>query len=377
MSTAVNKVLVIGGGFSGMTAAIQLRRQGMAVDLIEIDRDWRPLGAGISIAGATLRALDKLGILDEVAREGYLSDNFDIYSPEGQFIAQMPVRPAVADKPLKGGGGILRPVLAKILAKATRQAGANIHLGCSFERIVPQGEEVEILFTDGRIERYDLVVAADGVHSSVRKTLFPDMPSPKPIHQSVWRAVLPRPAEIVRPSQWLGRVKVGVNPISQSQMYMFITEDRDFDEWIEPERWPDEMARLVREFEAPVLKKLVDELYKPEARIDYRPLANLLVPLPWHRDRVVLIGDTVHATTPHLASGACIGIEDAIVLAEELANIPDLEAALANFERRRWDRCRLVVENSARLCEIEKSGGDRNEHAALMRASMEALAEPI
>ena len=65
------------------------------------------------------------------------------------------------------------------------------------------------------------------------------------------------------------------------------------------------------------LQTLVPQLYEADANIDYRPLSNLLVPLPWHKGRIVLIGDTVHATTPHLASGAGIGIESAIVLAED------------------------------------------------------------
>jgi 2-polyprenyl-6-methoxyphenol hydroxylase-like FAD-dependent oxidoreductase len=103
----------------------------------------------------------------------------------------------------------------------------------------------------------------------------------------------------------------------------------------------------------------------------------LLMPRPWFKGRVVLIGDAVHATTPHLASGACIGIEDAIVLAEELARHGGVAGALAAFEARRWERCRMVVENSARLGEIEIAGGDKEEHAQIMRASLMALAEPI
>jgi 2-polyprenyl-6-methoxyphenol hydroxylase-like FAD-dependent oxidoreductase len=109
----------------------------------------------------------------------------------------------------------------------------------------------------------------------------------------------------------------------------------------------------------------------------FRPLEGLLVPLPWAKGRVVLIGDTVHATTPHLASGACIGIEDALVLAEEIARHSQVESALAAFEARRWERCRMVVENSGRLGEIEIAGGDKEEHATIMRQSLMALAQPI
>jgi 2-polyprenyl-6-methoxyphenol hydroxylase-like FAD-dependent oxidoreductase len=91
----------------------------------------------------------------------------------------------------------------------------------------------------------------------------------------------------------------------------------------------------------------------------------------------VLIGDTVHATTPHMASGACIGIEDAIVLAEELERQPGVDAALAAFEERRWERCRMVVENSGRLGEIEIAGGDKAEHGRIMRETLVALAQAI
>ena len=100
------------------------------------------------------------------------------------------------------------------------------------------------------------------------------------------------------------------------------------------------------------------------------------MPAPWYRGRAVLIGDAVHATTPHLGSGACIGIEDGIVLGEELGTAP-LGQALARFMERRWERCRMVVENSRRLGEIEITGGDKREHSQLMQASFAALAEPI
>ena len=90
-----------------------------------------------------------------------------------------------------------------------------------------------------------------------------------------------------------------------------------------------------------------------------------------------MIGDTVAATTPHLASGAGIGIESGIVLADELAGNDDLSVALDKFHERRWERCRMVVENSARLCHIEINDGDKAEHSKIMMESNIALAQPI
>lgn len=109
----------------------------------------------------------------------------------------------------------------------------------------------------------------------------------------------------------------------------------------------------------------------------YRPLEGLLLPKPWYQGRVVLIGDAAHATTPHLASGACIGIEDAIVLVDELTQNEAVDAALQAFQSRRWERCRMVVENSLRLGELEVSGGDKEEQTRIMRASLMALGAPI
>jgi len=92
---------------------------------------------------------------------------------------------------------------------------------------------------------------------------------------------------------------------------------------------------LLDHFTVPTVHALAEQINQ-NSKVMYRPSDGLLVPLPWFRQRVVLIGDTVHATTPHLASGACIGIEDAIVLTEELGQHSNIESALRAFQTRRW-----------------------------------------
>jgi 2-polyprenyl-6-methoxyphenol hydroxylase-like FAD-dependent oxidoreductase len=176
---------------------------------------------------------------------------------------------------------------------------------------------------------------------------------------------------------WVGpRIKPGVNPVSKEEMYLFITEPRPVNERLDPATFVEQVRALLADFPAPELQQIRRQL-GPDSLVVYRPLEALLVPRPWFRGRIVLIGDAVHATTPHLASGACIGIEDALVLAQELARQDDPAPALAAFEQRRWERCRMVVQNSARLGEIEIAGGDKDEHARVMRESLIALAEPI
>ena len=376
MTSPVRKVLIIGGGFSGMAAAIQCARQGLEVELVEIDAAWRSYGAGISIGGATLRALGTLGVLPRFLEEGSGHDGAQVYTPAGQLLAELPT-PRVAGPDVPGGGAIMRPVLAKILADATLAAGAKVRLGCTFNAIEPGADGVDVAFSDGTRGRYDLVVGADGLYSKVRELLLPEAPRPRYSGQGVWRAVLPRPDEVKSTMMWVGpKVKTGVNPVSKTQMYLFVTEDRAVNERIPPEEFVPRLKALLAPFPAPLMQQVREQLDE-HSLVIYRPLEGLLVPQPWYRGRVVLIGDTVHATTPHLASGACIGIEDGIVLAEELARAPTVEAGLSSFQQRRWERCRMVVENSARLGEIEASGGDKAEHARIMRESMIALAQPI
>jgi len=376
MNPCVNKVLIVGGGFSGMSAAIELRKYDIEVDLVEIDPNWRAEGAGISIGGATLRAFKTIGILDEYLKVGSAHSGLDIHAPHGLHLAHIPT-PLIGDPDIPSSGAIMRPALAKILADKTKTTGTKVRLGVTFTEIVQGKDGVEVTFTDGTSATYDLVIGADGLYSQVRKTQFPDAAEPKYVGQGVWRAVLPRLPEVNNTMMWVGQnIKAGLNPMSKDQMYMFVTQDNAPGTWIKGEEALIKLTDIMQGFPAPLLQQVADMLDE-NSYINYRPLENLLVPAPWYKNRIVLIGDTVHGTTPHLASGACIGIEDAIVLAEELANLPALDYALDAFQKRRWERCRMVVENSGRLAQIEIEGGDKQEHTDIMRESMIALAQPI
>ena len=376
MTRSAQKILIIGGGFSGMAAAIELRRHGAQVDLVEIDPGWRSYGAGISLGGATLRAFKQLGVLDAFMARGNAADGVELYLPHGQPIGTLPT-PRIAGPEVPGGGAIMRPALASILAEATRSSGANVRLGCTFTAITQSADAVTVSFTDGQRQDYDLVIGADGLYSKVREAVFPAAPKPRYSGQAVWRAVLARPPEVQTAMMWMGgKVKPGINPVSREQMYLFVTESRPTNEHVDPAAFAPLLREMLAGFPDARLQAIRAQI-DADSQIVFRPLEQLLMPRPWHEGRVVLIGDTVHATTPHMASGACIGIEDALVLAEELHRQPTLTEALAAFQQRRWERCRMVVENSARLGEIEIAAGDKEEHGRIMRETLMALAAPI
>ena len=101
------------------------------------------------------------------------------------------------------------------------------------------------------------------------------------------------------------------------------------------------------------------------------------MPAPWHRGRVLLIGDAVHPTTPQLASGAGMAVEDALVLAEEIQHQLTLEDVHAAYLRRRYERCTLVVKNSLEIGRREQRGAPIAEQTELVNQSLRALAAPI
>ena len=265
----------------------------------------------------------------------------------------------------------MRPVLHRILSDATRASGAKVRLGVTVTAIRQDGAGVSATLTDGTECTADLLVGADGIHSSVRAMLFPDAPRPMLTGQGCWRAVLPRPPQIDGAHVFVGAVKAGIVPVSREEMYLFLLQHVPDNPRMPEDRFPELLAAQLRNFGG-VLGAIRDGL-GPASRINYRPLEKVLQPRPWHRGRAILVGDAAHATTPHLASGAGLAVEDALILAEFLASGIAVEQALTRFTARRYERCRMVVENSVRLGELEMRHAPGEEQAALQRESMLAL----
>jgi 2-polyprenyl-6-methoxyphenol hydroxylase-like FAD-dependent oxidoreductase len=114
-----------------------------------------------------------------------------------------------------------------------------------------------------------------------------------------------------------------------------------------------------------------------QSSIVQRPFEYVIQPRPWHKGRVVLVGDAVHATTPHLASGAGMAVEDALVLADELSRAENVPAALERFTERRADRCRHIVESSVAISRRQLEGAPADELGERMAKALHKLAEPI
>lgn len=375
----IKNCLVVGGGIGGMCVAIELAKRGVEVEISEINPQWNVAGAGVTISGSTLRALRVVGVVDEVLAHGGSWSEIDICSADGSLLKTMPMERAVGAEDLPAASGIMRPVLADILRAATERVGVKACTGVTFKTIKQDSNGVDVEFTDSRSKRYDLVIGADGIHSKIREEIFPGVATPKFSGQGSWRAVVPRTRK--NSTILMGKTtKAGLNPVSETQSYLFLLDKRDGNEFIESKKWPKILSVLLEEFGSPI-KEFRESLGNSEGQaagsVVYRPLMGLLMPKPWHSGRVVLLGDAVHATTPHLAMGAGIAVEGALILAEDLSHFSSLEEALNSYVGRRYGRSALVVNSSLRLGEIEQNGGSVDEHYHIMSHAVHDLTLPI
>jgi 2-polyprenyl-6-methoxyphenol hydroxylase-like FAD-dependent oxidoreductase len=371
---AARNVLVVGGGVAGMTSAMMLARAGVDVTLIELDPDWRVAGAGITITAATLRALKTIGVLDRVMDEGHTHDGIRVCGTDGVQIDSV-LSPSLGPG-IPGAGGILRPVLHAILADQVRAAGVTVKLGVTVEGFAQDPAGVDVRMTDGTAQRFDCVVGADGIRSSVRARLFPASPAAIFTGQACWRLTLARPVEIDKRHFFLGGpVKCGLTPVSRDEMYLFLLEPVPDNPWREPSEQHHILHGLLTGFGG-ILAHIREEL-STNARIVYRPIEGHVLRHDWFTGRVIVTGDAAHASSPQLASGAGMSLEDGIVFAEEIARVDSVDAAFRGFMQRRYERCRMVADNSLEIGRLEMTKAPPQQQTEIVARSLAALATPI
>lgn len=375
MIEGLDRVLIVGGGIGGMAAAIALLKQGVAVDIIDIDPDWKVYGAGITITGPTLRAFRDLGLLDSIAEHGFLAVGAHMHLFDGTLLSETEMPPIEAGLP--SSGGIMRPKLHQIMSSEVRRLGADVRLGIAVDAFTQTAAGVEVTFSDGSARDYPLVIGADGMYSKTRGMLFDQPVEPVYTGQMSWRVVSPRLPEMKVSHFYFGHRNIaGTVACSQTEVYSFVLHPEP-----DPRRIPDEekpafLKALLADFGGDMAR--IRDGITAESSIIQRPFDYALQPKPWHVGRIVLIGDAAHATTAHLASGAGIAVEDALVLAQELArangNIP---AALEAFTDRRFERCRYVVETSVAICKAQLANAPAEEIGMRMGQAMHHLAAAI
>ena len=371
------RVLVVGGGIAGLTLAVALRQREIDVDVVEIQPQWDILGVGISLTGPTLRALKTIGLVDQCVQVAFGFDRIVFSDAAGRPTGALNM-PRLAGPEYPATVAIGRPALHDVLIRNAQQLGASITLGTSVVSLTQKSDAVEVALSNGQRATYDLVVGCDGIRSAVRELVFDHVPDASFTGLAVWRATMPRPPDIDCMQMFYGpKTKAGVNPHARDEMFLFLVQPIKDDRRPPPDRMHLVLQEQLADFSGEIMSHVRAHVTDPR-KVDYRPMNAFLLPPPWHRGRVLVIGDAAHTTTPHLATGAGIAIEDAVVLAELIATEPSVPELLVRFMTRRFDRCRLVVETAVKLGEMEKDTTiPIQAHLDLMSATFRQLAAPI
>ncbi|MDP9793002.1 2-polyprenyl-6-methoxyphenol hydroxylase-like FAD-dependent oxidoreductase [Catenuloplanes nepalensis] len=347
---AVSTVLVVGGGAAGAATAILLADAGIDVEIAEIKPDVTALGSGITLQGNALRVLRQLGVWGQVQALGYGFDTLGLRAPDphGTLLMEMPdARTGGPDLPATLG--MYRPDLARILLDRAASAGARIRFGATLTDLRQDADQVRVTFAGGAESRYDLVVGADGVRSWTRGALGIDLET-RATGMGIWRAFATRPASVTRTDLYYGGPAyiAGYCPTGEATLYAYLVEDARDRGALTPEQRLATMRALSEAYHGPwddIRPHLTDA-----SRINYTWFETHLLDAPWHRGRVVLIGDAVHACPPTLAQGAALALEDAAVLAELLLSHATVtDALLTEFTDRRHARAKTVVHASVQL----------------------------
>lgn len=366
-------VLIVGGGIGGLTSAIALGQRGFKTAVIEKDPDWSVYGVGIIQQSNVIRAVSALGIIDDYIEAGFGYDFVEVYKPDGELAARIP-SPRLVEK-YSAQLGISRPALQKVLADRANAEGANVRLGVVVESLHDDGNGVDVTFSDGSSQRYDLVIGADGLYSQIREIVFPDADKPRFAGQAVWRYNFEKPEDVDCLRAYDGPIGMGLVPLSDDLMYMFVTTPEPGNP-----RYPrDGIAKAMREklVSAPPRIAGLAEQITDDDGVVYKPLEWHFLDGNWYKGRVVLIGDAAHGTTPHLGQGAGLAIEDSLVLAEELAQSASVEEAFARYQERRFDRCKYIVESSLSICDGQLGRGPRVNQAEATAEMFRVTAEPL
>ncbi len=347
---AVNTVLVVGGGAAGTATAILLAQAGVAVDLVEVKPDIAAVGSGITLQGNALRVLRSLGVWEGVQRAGCAFDSVGLRAPDsaGTLLVEIPdVRTGGPDLPATLG--MPRAQLAHLLLKRAVEVGVKVRFGTTYTALTQDGAGVDVTFADASTGRYDLVVGADGVRSWTRRMLGIELVTHS-TGMGIWRAFTRRPAGVTRTDLYYGGPSyiAGYCPTGPDSLYAYLVEDAQDRSTLTPEQQLVTMRQLASAYHGPWddIRELLDD----PSRVNYTWFETHVLDGPWHRGRVVLIGDAAHCCPPTLAQGAAQALEDAAVLAELLLARDGVDDGLwAAFADRRFQRAMTVVEASNRL----------------------------
>jgi len=318
------KPLIVGGGIGGLSLARELSLRGFSVTVLEKAEKLNPVGAGIIMNPNAMAVLEKNGLAAEVRRDSWPYLTRETRDREGRLLAMRDYRPLYDSGKLVPGALVHRAHLLDVLYRSL--PAGTVQFGVSLKSIP--------------LEEADLIVGADGIRSQVRQERFGPQ-EPRYMGYRSHRLIMDNVAGVRCFTEYLGRgQRIGLVPISEARLYLWTTFNSPRDT-----ASPLDFREFFGQFTADVLRRLFAALPPPEGIIT--TAVEELAAEDWVRvgaqGCAVLLGDAAHAMTPNIGQGAGMAMEDAAVLAEELAREGKIEDALGRYATRRKPRVETVM----------------------------------
>ncbi|HKW39562.1 MAG TPA: FAD-dependent monooxygenase [Burkholderiales bacterium] len=325
--------LIVGGGIGGLSLARELSLRGLPATVLERAPRLDPVGAGIIMNPNAMAVLERNGLAEEVRRESWPYLTRETRDRDGRLLALRDYRPLYDSGRLARGALVHRAHLLDALYRGL--PAGTVRFGVEAQAAdIPEG---------------GVVVGADGIHSQVRRELFGEV-APRYMGYRSHRLVMDNVAGVRCFTEYLGRgARVGLVPISATRLYVWTTFNSP------REAPPPDPRGVFSQFGAEAVRRVRAAL-PPAEEIIVTEIEELTLER-WTWGRAVLLGDAVHAMTPNIGQGAGMAMEDAAVLAEELAGAAEIEHALANYVRRRKARVETVMRISREVGEDGQRSG--------------------
>lgn len=371
------EVAIAGGGIAGLATAIALAQNGIPSHVFERRPEFPDEGAGIQIGPNGTRILQNLGVAELLQNHVAAPDVLSVRNgATGHELTRLPLGTWIAER----HGAPYWTAHRKDLHNALRQRAETdplitLSTGTEIVSFVNDGNRIRAFNSNGEIISTSLLIGADGIWSSLRKQIASDA-SPRPVGKAAFRGVVAAdnlPPELTPNAVhiWLASgahvVHYPVNDGRDIAIVVIADDTTREAEWENPASA--EIAQnKIRDFAAPV------QSFIGQARDWRRWTLYAMSPLTrWSAGRAVLLGDAAHPMLPFLAQGAVMALEDAMTLAQCVADEPDnLETAVKSFEHQRRHRVRRVADASERNGRIYHMAGA----AALARNTAMHLMPP-
>jgi 2-polyprenyl-6-methoxyphenol hydroxylase-like FAD-dependent oxidoreductase len=358
--TSKPRILIIGAGIGGLTAAITLRQAGIDAHVFERAAELKEVGAGIGLSANAMRVLRHLGLMERVLQKGTIIEAVTTYTRTGQKIGSL--RADLTDVPAVC---LHRADLQQVLWSALPQD--SVHFGEQFVEFEQNAHAIKCSFATGRNESGDALIGADGLRSAVRAQMIADG-EPDYRGYQCWRGVCNRPASSVLTETLGAGIRVGVLPLGPRGSAWWCCANEVEEAKGERESAKNILLGWLGDWHQPIPE--VIESTDPATIIktgiyDRSPVRT------WSQGRCTLLGDAAHPTTPNMAQGGGMAIEDAVMLARCLSKWRDPADAFRVYQQMRYARTASVTRISRYAGTI---GQWKNPGALWFRNSLYRLA---